>query len=162
MFVTWRWWKPDQDGAKSICQEWRSCCQLRRTQPSSSRPSCEVAAGRGVDVAVRGALQVSIRPEGGRQGSGRTGASGQESSCPALASAPGSKRPPLVTFGQTSSDSSHCCYLTPKGSRETVLILIWGERLGAVDSRPLGLIPWSPAEGSGWKQLVTLLLTQHL
>lgn len=40
-----------------------SCCRHVGGSPPPPAPSGEVAAGCGVDVAVRGALQVPIRPE---------------------------------------------------------------------------------------------------
>ena len=55
---------------------------------SSRRPSGEVATGRGVDVAVRGAPQVSVRPEGAD--------TGQWAGAPRTQ--PRSQRPPLGTL----------------------------------------------------------------
>lgn len=62
---------------------------------SSQRPSGEVATGCGVDVAVRGAPQVSVRPEGG--GHGAVGRSPKDTAMFSKASSRNS--------GQTSSES---------------------------------------------------------
>lgn len=105
-------------------------------------PSGEVAAGRGVDVAVRGAPKVSVGPKGVGSGPepGRT--------------EPHSKWLPF-RLDQTSPNSCPCGHLTKgQGSTEAVPILIWGEGLRAAESRPLGLCPWSPAERCGGKVLV--------
>lgn len=122
----------------------------------------EVAVGRGVDVVVRGVLQVFIRFAGGGYGLGRIFGIGQEGFCLVLRIKLSFKRLFLVMFVRfylivviVFLVLRVQCFI------EVVFVFVWGKGFGVVEFRILGFFFLSLVEGFGWKGLVVLFLIQY-